>query len=198
MSVGVGKRPDGYVIALSGNELSQNSKTGIPRSLVALAILDANNFPQAIETALNPERASSYNNIIADTHQVLCIEASATDYRIIYPDEKGHFAHANNFLHPEMKVYDTQPNHIGSLARHKRANELLDAVNPDQPIEPEIKKILTDHGPTKKSSKLTPCRHDGDLHTIFSTIINMRKGIIMVTSGPPCSHDFHTIWQYGS
>ena len=74
MSVGVGKRPDGYVIALSGNELSQNSKTGIPRSLVALAILDAKNFPQAIETALNPERASSYNNIIADTHQVLCIK----------------------------------------------------------------------------------------------------------------------------
>ena len=83
-----------------------------------------------------------------------------------------------------MKVYDTQPNHIGSLARHKRANELLDAVNPDQPIEPEIKKILTDHGPTKNRQNSLPVGMTVT-YTLYFTIINMRKGIIMVIPGPP-------------
>ncbi len=53
-------------IALTGNELSPNDeKIGISRSSQVFEILRAQTLDGAVEAALRPDRASSYNNILS-------------------------------------------------------------------------------------------------------------------------------------
>ncbi len=200
MSVGVTKKSNGDVIALSGNELSQNDcrDEGIPRWIIALAILDAKDLTEALTIANHPERASSYNNIIADYHHVVCFEGSATNHRIVKPDEYGHIVHTNHYTE-EMTPYDKEPDDGDSTGRLIRAQILLDSLVPEQPIVPQLKKILRDHGPENIPSEMTICKHDGKdhrQHTTFSTVIDMGTGTIEIAIGPPCSNDYHVLWQF--
>ena len=53
-------------LALTGNEVSPNdNRIGIPRLLQVRDILRRRTLDEAVEAALNPHRASSYNNVLA-------------------------------------------------------------------------------------------------------------------------------------
>lgn len=202
MSVGVGIRPNGFALALSGNELYQNDskKVGIPRSIIALAALDATNLNDAAITATHLFRASAYNLIIADKNHVLCIEGSATDYRLIFPDKCGCLIHTNHYYHPEMVKFEDDPNPNNSKSRLQRARQLLQDISNSKPIIPQLKQVLRDHGPANTPSNDTICVHDGpdpSQYTTFSTVTNMESGTIELAVGPPCTNEYHTIWEFG-
>jgi isopenicillin-N N-acyltransferase like protein len=200
MCAGIGVRDNGYAIALFGNELSQNdAQIGIPRLLVSSGILEAENMTQALDIASIKIRATSYNHVIADSEQLIDFEGSATDYRLIYPDNRNTIIHANHYLHPEMQRYAYEPNHEGSKCRHTRAQKLTAQISDKNPIVPQIKEILRDHGEDNSASHKTICKHDGAdpiPNTVFSIISDMESGEIWFTKGPPCKNDYQIIWQF--
>jgi len=201
MSIGVSKNPQGQILALSGNELTQNDQKneGIPRYFVALGALNSRNFSEAVKTAIHPDRASSYNLIIADANRVVNVEGSATNARVILPDENNHIIHTNNYQHSQMEKHDRNPKHIGSAHRLRRARTLSQDIDKEKPVIPQLKHILKDHDPEHTLSGNTICKHDVDTkrHTIFSAITDVGGGTIEISLGPPCRNDHHILWQFG-
>jgi isopenicillin-N N-acyltransferase-like protein len=56
-------------VSITGNELNSNDiRPGVPRMLVVRAILAARRLGEALNHCLLPQRASSYNNVVADAH----------------------------------------------------------------------------------------------------------------------------------
>jgi isopenicillin-N N-acyltransferase-like protein len=88
-------------IALTGNEVSaRDVRPGVPRLLIVRAILAARRLGEAMDACLLPQRASNYNNIIADPWgEVYSVEGSATDYEALYIEDDI-LAHANHYMSP--------------------------------------------------------------------------------------------------
>jgi len=114
-------------ISLTGNQVDNNDiRPGVPRLMVVRATLAATRLGEAMDTCLLPERASSYNNVIADAHgEVYSLEGSATACEPIYI-EADILAHANHYVHPAMVQFEADRNAIGgSVLRYNRALRLL-------------------------------------------------------------------------
>jgi isopenicillin-N N-acyltransferase-like protein len=170
-------------IGLSGNEVSCNDiRPGVPRLLVVRAILGARRLEEAMDACLLPQRASSYNNVIADANgEVYCMEGSATDCEPIYI-EKGILAHANHYVSPSMRRFETDRSTIGgSVIRYHRAMRLL-RENYGQ-LSPELfRKLLADHANYPGSI----CKHGIETVTVFSLIINLNERRAWIGRGRPC------------
>jgi isopenicillin-N N-acyltransferase-like protein len=94
-------------ISMTGNQLSCNDiRPGVPRLLMVRAILAARRLEEALDSCLLPQRASNYNNVIADPYgEVYSMEGSATDCEPIYI--KGDIlAHANHFVSRSMRHFE--------------------------------------------------------------------------------------------
>jgi isopenicillin-N N-acyltransferase-like protein len=170
-------------IGLTGNEVSSNDvRPGVPRLLVVRAILAARRLGEAMDACLLPQRASSYNNIIADDHgEVYSMEGSATDCEPIYI--KGDIlAHANHYVSPAMRRFEADRNDIGgSVIRYHRARRLL-RENYGR-LSPEVfQRLLADHANYPASI----CKHAGESVTVFSIIINLNERRALVGRGRPC------------
>jgi isopenicillin-N N-acyltransferase-like protein len=180
-------------ICLTGNELSPNDeRPGIPRLLLARALMAATTFEEAVAVALHPDRASSYNNLISSaTGEVACVEASATDHELIYPQD-GWLVHTNHYTHPRMVQYESDFQVIdGSISRYERAYELMDKRN--QPVSLDLfKRYLTDHD----SSPAALCRHAERVKTVFSCLIDLTAGTVDAVLGSPCQNDFEPLWAF--
>jgi isopenicillin-N N-acyltransferase like protein len=180
-------------ISLTGNELSPNDeRPGIPRLLLARALMSATTFEQALAIALHPDRASSYNNLIASaTGEIASIEGSATDHEILYPQD-GWLVHTNHYVHPRMQKYEADFEVIdGSISRYKRAYELMDGRT--QPASLDLfKRFLTDHD----SSPAALCRHAERVKTVFSCLIDLTAGTVDAVVGSPCQSDFEPLWAF--
>jgi isopenicillin-N N-acyltransferase-like protein len=170
-------------ISLTGNQVSCNDiRPGIPRFLVVRAILAARRLEEAMDACLLPRRASSYNNVIADTHgEVYSMEGSATGCVPIYI-EGDILAHANHYMSPAMLPFEADPNDIGgSVIRHNRAMRLLrenyGRLSPDL-----FQRLLSDH----QNYPGSICKHGLETVTVFSLIINLNERIAWVGRGRPC------------
>ena len=170
-------------IGLTGNELSCNDiRSGVPRLLIVRAILAARRLEDAMDACLLPERASSYNNVIADANgEVYCMEGSATDCEPIYIKEDI-LAHANHYSSPPMRRFETDRNAIsGSVIRHNRAMRLL-RKNYGQ-LSPELfQTLLADHANYPGSI----CKHGTETVTVFSLIVNLEERRAWIGRGRPC------------
>src|SRR5262249_15471402 len=96
-------------ISLTGNQLTANdSRIGVPRLLIVRDILAQNNLDDALDAALLPERASSYNNIIASADgRIVNVEGSATSAAVTWSqDQNGTLAHTNHYLAPDMLRFE--------------------------------------------------------------------------------------------
>ncbi|MBI3240683.1 MAG: hypothetical protein HYZ49_00100 [Chloroflexi bacterium] len=179
-------------LALTGNELSPNDeRPGIPRLLIARALLSARTFDEAVNIALHPDRASSYNNLISTGDgQIASVEASATDHELILPEDGWH-VHTNHYTHPRMKQYEKYPDKTEkSVSRYDRARELLRS-RPGGPVTlPLLKTFLADHN----STPATLCRHDANVKTVFSALIDLTEGTMEATVGNPCVGEFERVW----
>lgn len=182
-------------IALTGNELSPNDeRPGLPRLLIARALLSARTFDEALTIALHPDRASSYNNLLSSADgRVASVEASATDHELLWP-EAGWLVHTNHYLHPRMTRYERAPDKIaGSISRYARADELM-RTRPSPVTLPMLQGFLSDHG----GSPTPLCRHAGRSQTVFSALIDLTEGVVLAKAGRPCEGEFAALWSLGA
>jgi hypothetical protein len=180
-------------IALTGNELSPNDeRPGIPRLIIARAILAARDFDEAVAIALHPERASSYNNIISSGDgRIVSVEASASDHELLYP-EQGWLVHTNHYTHPRMRRYERDLREIaGSISRYERARTLMQTCNGPVSL-PLLKTFLSDHA----AEPVSLCWHDpeGKVKTVFSALIDLSDLTVDIGVGNPCQAEFTRIW----
>ena len=170
-------------ISLTGNEVSCNDiRPGVPRLLIVRAILAAKRLEEAMDACLLPQRASSYNNIIADRHgEIYSMEGSATGCEPIYA-EGDILAHSNHFVAPSMHQFEMDRNDIGgSVIRYNRAMRLL-RENYGQ-LSPDLfKKLLADHANYPGSI----CKHGLESVTVFGMIINLNANQAWIGRGRPC------------
>ncbi len=193
VSVGVNNRG----ICLTGNELSPNDdKVGIPRSIIAWAILNADTFDQAVKIATNPNRASSYNNVIVtqNPNKIVSVEGSATDYALIYPTAGG-LVHANHYISDRMKKYETVDDLTSSHSRQQRGEEIL-RENLRLFTKEDIRAVLKDHGKANQPDNNTFCRHGDKLITVFSFLADMTDGVVELALGQPCETEFKEVWRF--
>jgi len=174
-------------ISLTGNQLDQNDiRPGVPRLLVVRAILAARHLSQAIDCCLLPQRASSYNNVLADASgEVYCMEGSATDCEPIYI-EGDILAHTNHYLSPAMRRFEADRNDMGnSILRQNRAMRLLREHYGQ--LTPELfQKLLADHAGYPTSI----CKHGLTSVTVFSLVIQLESLRAWIGRGRACEAEF--------
>ncbi len=127
-------------LSLTGNELSPNDeRVGISRSHQVFEMLRARNLHEMVAYAIRPDRASSYNNVLADRFgDVANVEGSATDVEITHLDERDHLAHTNHYVSERMQPYEGDPDYaVRSDVRFCRARDLL-ADRPPGSVTPEV------------------------------------------------------------
>jgi len=181
-------------LVLSGNELTPNDiKVGIPRAYIARAILLAKDLDSAISTATHPDRASAYNNIITVPGKTVSVEASATNYDLLYP-QNGILVHSNDYVSSKMTAYEGEPSYTSSITRRNRGIEI--ATSASKPIDfATIKAFLTDHGKLDTKNDDTICRHGKNSITVFGFAVDLENGVVEATYGSPCENKFEKVWQ---
>jgi len=175
-------------ISMTGNAVSCNDvRPGVPRLLIARAILAARRLGEAMDACLLPLRASNYNNVIADANgEIYSMEGSATDCEPIYIEDNI-MAHANHYVSLPMRRFEAHRNHIGdSIIRHNRAMRLL-RENYGH-VSPELlQKLLADHANYPASI----CKHRGATVTVFSIIIHLKERRAWIGRGRPCETQWY-------
>jgi isopenicillin-N N-acyltransferase-like protein len=170
-------------ISMTGNAVScSDIRPGVPRQLIARAILGARRLGEAMDACLLPLRASNYNNVIADANgEVYSMEGSATDCEPIYIDDSV-MAHANHYVSLPMRQFEANRNHIGgSILRHDRAMRLLRESYGR--LTPEgLQKLLADHANYPESV----CKHEGVTVTVFGIVIQLNALKAWIGRGRPC------------
>jgi len=179
-------------LSLTGNELSPNDeRIGVPRLLMVREQLTARTLDQAVAMALRPDRASSYNTVLAHRDgRVVDIEGSATDAELVTPSAAGTLAHTNHYACDRMRRYEGDPAYARrSAVRLERALELLDGPGGAGPapgsIGPgQLAAFLADH-----ATSPSICRHDDGTETTvtaFWCLADVTAGEIAYGRGPRC------------
>ena len=185
--VGISAGFNAAKISLTGNQLDQNDiRPGVPRLLIVRAHLASRHLSEAINHCLLPQRASSYNNVIADgSGEVYSMEGSATDCAALYI-EGDILAHSNHYLSPTMRHFEADRNqNANSILRYNRAMRLL-RENYGQ-LTPELfQKLLADHVGYPTSI----CKHGLETVTVFSIIIQLEQLRAWVGRGQACETEY--------
>jgi isopenicillin-N N-acyltransferase-like protein len=174
-------------ISLTGNQLDNNDiRPGVPRLLVVRAILASRYLSEAMDHCLLPQRASSYNNVLADTNgEVYSMEGSATDCEPIYI-ENDVLAHANHYVSPAMRRFEADRNSVSnSVLRYNRATRLL-RENYGQLTPDLFQKLLADHAGYPTSI----CKHGTETVTVFSLIIQLEQLRAWIGRGRVCETEY--------
>ena len=185
--VGISAGFNAAKISLTGNQLDQNDiRPGVPRLLVVRAILAARHLSEAINHCLLPQRASSYNNVIADpSGEVYSMEGSATDCEALYIEDDI-LAHSNHYLSPAMRRFEADCNDMGnSLLRYNRAMRLL-RENFGELTPQLFQKLLADHAGYPTSI----CKHGLESVTVFSIIIQLEQLRAWIGRGRACETEY--------
>jgi Acyl-coenzyme A:6-aminopenicillanic acid acyl-transferase len=182
-------------ISLTGNELSPNDeRVGISRSHQVIEIMRTRSLDEALASALRPDRASSYNNVLAHPDAgVANVEGSATDAEVTGLDPQGHLAHTNHYACDRMLGFEGDVDYAKrSAVRLKRARELLAAAAPGSVTEASLREMLSDHE-TKPDSI---CRHPefgyAKSKTVFWCVADVTEGRITYGHGNPCDSQAQT------
>jgi isopenicillin-N N-acyltransferase-like protein len=195
--VGISAGFNAAKISLTGNQLDNNDiHPGVPRLLVVRAILASRFLSEAMDHCLLPQRASSYNNVIADTSgEVYSMEGSATDCEPIYIEENI-LAHTNHYLSPAMRQFEADRSSISnSVIRYNRAMRLL-RQNYGQ-LSPQLfRELLADHAGYPTSI----CKHGLETVTVFNIIIQIDQLRAWIGRGRACEAEYfkYQLEQYHS
>ena len=166
-------------LSVTGNELDPNDeRVGIPRLLQVRDVLTRTMLADAIDAALHPARASSYNWVLASPEGAVNVEGSATAAEVRELDDA--LVHTNHYEEPPMQRYARKGDHAGSRARYGRAHELLEEGTP--PLQ-----ILSDH----ENAPNSICRHSGPdgVKTVFWCVADVAARRIEYGRGNPCASE---------
>ena len=172
-------------LALTGNEVSPNdNRIGIPRLLHVRDILRRRTLDEAVEAALSPHRASSYNTILSHRDGgVVNVEGSATEAELIRPGPGGTLAHTNHYVSGKMLPFEGDPEYAaGSAVRYRRALEWL---APGQITEHVLRRALQDHTGAPHSLCRHP-QHGAQSKTVFWCLADVTERSITYGRGNPC------------
>ncbi len=176
-------------IALTGNQLNANdSRVGVPRLLLVRDILSKRNLDDALASALHPERASSYNNIISSRDQgIVNAEGSATNAALSWSSETGGtLAHTNHYLAEHMLPYEADGLSVAmSASRCARALDYAQKYRGQFDFD-ICARFVRDH----VYEPWSVCKHAGQSVTVFSSVIDVTAQKMWLARGNPCQNDF--------
>ena len=181
-------------VSITGNALNPNDmRTGVPRVFPVRKILEARRIGQALEYAMPPDRASSYNNICSDKNgEIYSLEGSATDCGWIYAID-GYLVHTNHYVLEKMERFEAdRSSNACSIFRYHRALRLIEDQLGAVTVE-SLKGLLRDH----VNKPCSICRHpDPGVHrldiseTVFSVIYDLTHTEAYVLKGKPCTTEY--------
>ena len=189
-------------ISISGNSLYQNdTRIGVPKLMVASKALASATIGQALAASTPVHRGSSYNNNICHSSgEMYCVEGSATDFAVLYPDD-GYLVHTNHYIHPSMKKYEavfgahgmrTLDGCSGTLVRYNRARRMVRARLGDVTLE-TLSEILRDHVNHPDSICSHPLESADELDrwkTTYAVLMDLVGKKMHICVGNPCEGEF--------
>jgi len=173
-----------------------DSRTGIPRLVVARAVLSSRRISGAIGRTLVPHRAAGYNHLIVhESGEIYSVEVSARQFEILYGHE-GWMAHTNHYLDRKMRELEKEPEgRISSRVRYYRALRLLRQT--EKHTLKTLQAIQKDHVNTPNSI----CNHNVDgadpldrEKTISAMVIDLTAREMHITWGTPCQNAYYTYY----
>lgn len=178
-------------LSVTGNELSPNDeRVGIPRLLQVRDVLTRRTLDDAVEAALHPARASSYNWVLAHrSGEAANVEGSATAARVTRAAPTGILVHTNHYVDPAMAAFESSSSLDGSDTRFRRASDLARAESRSATAT-RLRETLSDH----ENAPYSLCRH-GDpegTKTVFWCVADVTAGKISYGRGNPCSSEAQT------
>lgn len=171
-----------------------DSRIGIPRLVVARAVLASRRISGAIGRTLIPHRAAGYNHLlIHESGEIYSIEVSARKFEILYAND-GYMVHTNHYIDPQMKQIEKTPEELlSSRVRYFRASRLL-RQNEKHSIK-SLQAIQKDHVNIPNSI----CNHNIEgldpldrEKTINALVIDLTSREMHMAWGNPCQNTYHT------
>lgn len=171
-----------------------DSRVGIPRLVVARAVLSSHRISGAIGRAVVQHRAAGYNHLlIHESGEIYSIEVSARHFEILYAHD-GIMVHTNHFLDYQMKKIEKDPEElISSRVRYFRASRLL--RQNDRHSLDSLQAIQQDHVNLPNSI----CNHNikgidplDREKTINALVIDLNLREMRLAWGNPCRNTYHT------
>ncbi|HNK62716.1 MAG TPA: C45 family autoproteolytic acyltransferase/hydrolase, partial [Anaerolineales bacterium] len=171
-----------------------DSRIGIPRLVVARAVLSSHRISGAIGRALVQKRAAGYNHlIIHESGEIYSVEVSSRKSEILYAHD-GYMVHTNHYLDPQMKQVEKDPEElISSRVRYFRASRLIHET--DKHTIKSLQSIQKDHVNMPNSI----CNHNIEWadpldreKTISALVIDLTSREMHITWGNPCQNMYHT------
>jgi len=171
-----------------------DSRIGIPRTVVSRAVLAARTPGEAINQMLAPRRAAGYNHLLLhESGELYNVEVSARRFSIRY-GEDGYVVHTNNYLSDSMLVVEDEPEElVSSRVRYFRALGLLRRTQPHS-IK-SLQAIQRDHVNYPNSI----CNHSIDFpnvldreKTINALVFDLTTREVHIAWGNPCENPYHT------
>ena len=171
-----------------------DSRIGIPRLVVARAMLASRRISGALGRTLISHRAAGYNHLIVhESGEMYSVEVSARRFDILHGTD-GYITHTNHYLSPTMKEIEKDPEElISSRVRYFRANRLL-RENSAHSIK-TLQAIQKDHVNLPNSI----CNHNiagidpmDRESTITALVIDLTAREMHIAWGNPCQNAYHT------
>jgi isopenicillin-N N-acyltransferase like protein len=175
---------------------SSLGEVGVPIHILMRGILNCERFGDAIGKIVSQNRGSSNNCLIAHRDgAVIDFEMAPKDLDFLYP-ENGVLVHTNNFVSHRLRSLDTGVSQFpDSLLRYGRAHQKIHLRSGRIGVT-DFKDILADHFNYPDAICRHPDLRDPELEhvqTVASVIMNLTRGEMHITQGPPCSNSYQTI-----
>jgi isopenicillin-N N-acyltransferase-like protein len=171
-----------------------DSSIGIPRLVVARAVLASRRISGAIGRTLVPHRAAGYNHLLVhESGELYSVEVSARRFEILYGHD-GYMVHTNHYLDPRMRQIEKDPEELlSSRVRYFRASRLI--RQSEKHSIKSLQAILKDHVNIPNSI----CNHNIEgldpldrEKTISAMVMDLTSREMHITWGNPCRNVYHT------
>jgi len=173
-------------------DLDKNAEPGVPYHAILRAILESQNFSQAVGAITSHKRGSSANYLVAHKDGVAFnAETAPGDFSrayITFP-EGDVYAHTNHYLSERIDFKDLAPWYgPGSLVRHHRISNFLKTHQGLFSLQ-DLQAGLRDHFNYPEGICAHPNPEDPEVDqfmTVASLFMDLGERTLHLTAGNPC------------
>ncbi len=180
-------------------DLDKDTEPGVPYHAILRAILESQNFSQAIGSITSHRRGSSANYLVAHKDGVFFnAETAPGDFSRAFFTfiEEDIYAHTNHFLDQRIDFKDLAPWYgPSSLVRHHRMHKFLRSYQGVFTLQ-NLKDALCDHFnfPEAICSHPNPDDPETDQSmTVVSLIMDLDQRRLFLAAGNPCQSQYQEI-----